>query len=361
MKKHLTISFSIILAVVFAFSVNLKAQTSTDDNTNSLDNTLSHLSQDAANAYVAPVISAFGSNLNAGWINGTPAAAKMEFNLNFKIVAMGSFFSDESKTFSSTGIFQFNRDQALQLTSGISNTNARNAIADQITQREFTVNIAGPTLVGNKESEVKVLFPGETFSYNGQSYTVPSDSILTGAKGFLGDIPALPTGAFQIGVGTVYGTNLTFRFLPSLDLGDMGKFSFWGIGVMHNPAMWIDQPLPLDVAVGFFYQDMKIGNVFETSATQFAAYASKTFGGWASVTPYLGLSVEGSTTTVGYDFSYTDPAGNPASKNVKFEIKGQNSVGLTIGANFKLSVLNLNLDYKLASTKTATAGLSFAF
>ena len=40
---------------------------------------------------------------------------------------------------------------------------------------------------------------------------------------------------------------------------------------------------------------------------------------------------------------------------------GANSTGFTVGAAFKLAILNLNIDYKFANVKTASAGLTFGF
>ena len=86
------------------FSVNLKAQ--------SLQETLSKLSSTVGAQYVKPVISAFGSNLNSGWVSQVPSATRLGFYLDLKIIAMGSFFSDDVKNFIETGQFYFSQDQA---------------------------------------------------------------------------------------------------------------------------------------------------------------------------------------------------------------------------------------------------------
>jgi hypothetical protein len=106
---------------------------------------------------------------------------------------------------------------------------------------------------------------------------------------------------------------------------------------------------------------LKIGSIFETKAHMFGIYASKTFGSIIAFTPYIGLSTESSTTTINYDYNYTDPLGNPATTNVNFELDGTNSTGFTVGAAFKLAILNLNIDYKFANVKTVSAGLTFGF
>jgi hypothetical protein len=73
------------------------------------------------------------------------------------------------------------------------------------------------------------------------------------------------------------------------------------------------------------------------------------------------LTTESSKTTVKYDYQSNQTIGGvqvPATK-IKFELEGENSTGVTIGFNLKLSFFNINADYKIAKTKTASAGISF--
>ncbi len=107
-----------------------------------------------------------------------------------------------------------------------------------------------------------------------------------------------------------------------------------------------------------------MGTIFETKATIFGVYASKSFGTIIAFTPYVGITTESSTTTVNYDYTYSEDVNGKSCQhttNINFELKGANSMAFTIGAAFKLAILNLNIDYKLASVKTVSAGLTFGF
>ncbi|MFA7229604.1 MAG: DUF6588 family protein, partial [Melioribacteraceae bacterium] len=88
MKKRI---LTLLLILGLIFSSSLKAQ--------SLDETLSELSSTVGKAYVKPIISAFGSNLNSGWVSRIPSATMLGFHFDLKVVAMGSFFPDDVKTF----------------------------------------------------------------------------------------------------------------------------------------------------------------------------------------------------------------------------------------------------------------------
>jgi len=348
-KTSLTISFLLLL---FSIQNSLIVQTLTE--------TLSNLAENSASAYVQPVISGFGSNLNSGWFNKAPNASILGFDLEIKVMAMGSFFSDANKSFSNTGTFRFNSTQIDQIltNSGINpSSSAGTSIKNEMLDNDFKVNMSGPTIVGSDQEHLVVEFEGATVQGNTlAASTFDIDEV----KGLLSDIPILPMGGVQLGIGTVYGTTASFRWFPDTDIKDLGKVSFFGFGLMHNPGVWLPNPLPIDVAVGFFTQKLTVGDIFESKATQFGVFASKTFGVGLTFTPYLGLTQESSNTSLSYIYDLPTPAGT-SKQNMKFDLEGENAFGITLGEAFKLFVLNISADYKIANTNTATAAVSFTF
>jgi len=354
-KRNYTFFLSVIL--LLSFLTKIQAQ---DD----LEKTLSKLSSSAGKAYVNPVISAFGSNLNSGWVSVLPSATKLGFRLNVKVIGMGSFFSDEVKKFNAAGDFFFSSsqaDQILQASGYATNHPAYTTLKNELTKTTFSVNFSGPTIVGSKNEGLKVKFPGKTISAGGQSYTLqPYELSIPEVKGFLDDLKIFPTAAVQATIGTVMGTNVSVRYFPSVNIEDMGKFTFWGIGAIHNPGAWLKNPLPLDIGVGYFLQQMKVGDIFESDASQFGLYVGKTIGAIISVSPYAGLTFESSKTTVKYNYQSNQVVNGvpvPPTK-VEFELEGDNSSAFLIGLNIKLVAININADYKFAKTKTASAGIS---
>lgn len=327
---------------------------------NDINRTLSNLSTAAAKPYVNPVISAFGSNLNSGWVSKLPSAKIFSFNLDLKIVGMGSFFDKNEKTFATTGAFRFTSSQADQLVAGLPAA-VRADIKNQILSQDFSVSIAGPTIIGSGNDRVKVTFAGQSFTSNGQSFPVAAQTfILNDVKGFLNNLQVMPSAAVQLGIGTFLGTNFMLRWLPDIQIKDLGKFSFWGVGALHNPAVWFDGDMPFDLALGGFYQKLTVGTIFETTAFQYGVYISKTLGSIIAFTPYMGVTTETSTTTINYDYEFDTPTGLSKS-NINFQMKGKNTLGFTIGASFKLAILNFNVDYKIANIRTLSAGLNFGF
>ncbi|PKL82288.1 MAG: hypothetical protein CVV24_10855 [Ignavibacteriae bacterium HGW-Ignavibacteriae-3] len=347
-----------LIALCLLMSSSFKAQ--------SLDETLSKLSSTVGSAYVKPIISAFGSNLNSGWVSRVPEATMLGFHLDIKVVAMGSFFPNDLKTFSASDQFYFDNDQIGAILNGsgyATGSSQYNAIMAAMQNKPFNVNFSGPTIIGKESEYLKILFPGQTISASGQSYTVQSKQIdIKEVKGFLDELPALPTAAAQLTLGTVYGTNIAIRYLPDVEIQDLGKFSYFGVGLIHNFGIWFPNPLPLDLAVGAFTQTLKVGTIFESKATQFGVYASKTFGKVISVTPYAGLTMETSKTTVGYDYvSNQTLNGVPVKARFNIDLEGNNTTSAVVGFNLHLGILNINADYKLANTPSVSAGVSFGF
>ena len=330
-----------------------------------LQSTLSSLSSTVGQAYVNPVVNAFGSNLNSGWVSQLPSSTKLALHLDLKIVGMGSFFSSDQKNFSKDGTFYFNSSQTDQIlqNSGytaatIGQTNYNN-LKQQLQATQFTVNFSGPTIIGSKSDYLKAQFPGKTIQSGTASYTVQPYSIaIKEVYGYLDGLPAFPTGAVQLTVGTVFGTNVSMRYFPDTDIKSMGKLSFWGIGFIHNPGAWFPNPLPLDLGIGYFYQKLTVGTIFESNATQLGIYASKTF---AFFTPYVGLTTETSKTTVSYNYqsNQTLNGAQVPPVNLSFDLTGENTAGVVVGFNIHLGFVNINADYKAAKTNTASAGLSF--
>lgn len=348
--KKICIYF-ILFFTMFSFSSRTLAQ--------DLEETLSNLSSDAAQSYVSPITSGFGSNLNSGWFAYPPDAVKLGFTARVRVVANATFFSSDDETFSSTGIFKYNPEQADRIlaNSGITpGSQGYQSAHDELVSQEWTVGFSGPTIIGSKDEYLKVRFEGGTV---GGQQIAPYEEVVNNVYGYLDGLSVLPLANIQLTFGTVMGTNFVLRWFPSIDVQDLGKFSFYGVGLIHNTNVWFKHPLPVDLSVAGYYQSLKVGDVFESSASQFGIYASKTYGGSIAIVPYVGLTTESSTTTVSYDYNYyNDQLKATIPTKVKFDLEGKNSVGFTVGFSVKLAVINLNVDYKAAKTGTLTGGIS---
>ncbi|MEO6191277.1 MAG: DUF6588 family protein, partial [Saprospiraceae bacterium] len=77
-------------------------------------------------------------------------------------------------------------------------------------------------------------------------------------------VKALPFIIPQISIGGIYHTELTGRFF-AIDLkNDYGKIQTFGIGFKHELNGYFPR-LPFDLAVGYFYQQFKLGSYMSTN------------------------------------------------------------------------------------------------
>ena len=135
---------------------------------------------------------------------------------------------------------------------------------DEKTIGNVNVTAYGPTVVGSEEDEVMIVIDNSgltnyTDSVTGSNYKlsdVKNRTIKSGVTGL--DLPILPLGAFQISLGTLYGTRGTFRFLPPIDVDEkIGKVSYYGGALQHNPKMFLPAldilPFDLDVSGSYLF------------------------------------------------------------------------------------------------------------
>jgi hypothetical protein len=375
MKHTIIVLLALLLPMLMGVHSGL-AQQSPNNNEKSLEELLQQLAADAAKGYVAPIVSGFGSDLNAGWFHRAPRATLFGFDLEFGLVAMATFFKDEDKVFSTSSVFQFDSSQAAMLTEFIRDdpqygtteqqrANVQRATIQQLRGRDFTVGVAGPTVIGKKEDSVRVQFHGTTVTVTdpntGQSrqITVPAEHIPLPVTGLLEDAPALPLASPQLTIGTILGSQFTLRYLPEVELDEeIGRFKYVGYGVQHNPAVWFgEDTLPFEIALGYFTQRMSVGTLFEATATTFGVNASKRLGwGALNLTPYAGFMVERSSMTFTYDYEIDTPTG-PVPRNVRFELEGGNKRRVTAGLSLKFLIVNVNADYNWGTYRSMSAGL----
>ena len=354
-----------VLIAIFAICVPSFVLSQTQDEDEGLEETMGKLAQDAARAYISPIVSGFGANQNSGWFHRAPWATMFGFDLEFGLVAMGTAMEDTHRRFSSDGAFRFNYDQADQLAQqaaqqgGIPQAQAdiRNAIMGQ----DFGVNFYGPTIVGSKAESLQIGFPGKTINVNGTDYLLGSQNFVLPVTGLMEDAKFVPLATPQLTIGTILGSQFTFRYLPDVEIdAKIGKFKYFGFGIQHNPMVWFggEDALPFELSVGYFTQNLKIGSLMDASATSFGVNTSIRLGwGFLNITPYAGFMIENSKIIWAYEYSIETSPGINEMQRITFEAEGENSSRIVLGASIKILLINVNVDINLAKYNTLSAGV----
>lgn len=355
MKKML-----LVLIPLLVISSGIFAQSSSS----SFDDVMAQLTDVAGKAYLKPISNAIGANLNSGWMTQVPEATKFQFHIEVKAAAMATFISNDVKNFSASGQFYFNESQIQTILSSgnITPTSVGqtqyNALVNQMKNTKYNVTFSGPTVVGKENEYLKIAFPGDPNIKNSNGQALgKTDITIKEVNGFMSDLPVFPLVAPQVTVGTVFGTNLSFRYMSLNNIQDVGKLTWFGIGGVHNPGVWFPNPLPVDIGLGFYKQNIKLGDIIESNSSLFGIYIGKTFGSAISFSPYAGLTFENSKTTIKYTSNQT-VSGVSVKVPINFELEGENSAGGLIGFTFKLGILKIIADYKISKVQTASGGVA---
>jgi hypothetical protein len=160
-------------------------------------------------------------------------------------------------------------------------------------------------------------------------------------------------------VGTILGTRAVFRYVPEISVTeDIGKFSWFGWGVQHNPGVFFPTPLPVDVSISFAKQTIKLGDILEADTTAYGLTVSKRLGvGPINITPYAGFLIEKSKFHFEYEFTLDE--GMPWEQNIPidFTMEGENQSRITVGLSLKLLMFNINADYNIGNYNSVTVGV----
>jgi hypothetical protein len=351
MKRTLKIVLSVFL-ILYSSVSELFPQ--------SISETLSNLSSDAVLKYSEPVIGAFGSSMNSGWFTGLPSSSN-GIHAKLRFVGIGSFFSDDLRTFSHTGNLRLTSEQVDEIlySSGYDPGTIPNyeSIKNEILSRDWQVEFNGPTITGNYDDYLRVEFPtAEIQGYTIEQYTLE----LTDVRGYLNNIDVMPSPALQFDLGSLIGTGVSVRYFRGINLQDLGIVNIWGAGFTHNLNYWFAEALPIEIGLGYYFQDFKVGDIFKNTASQYGFFISKRIGGRISIEPYAALTYENSRSQIGYRYEFDSPAGRQELQ-LNIDYSDDQTVNFAFGTSINLSLFVINFDYKFGGTSTGTVGIGFGF
>ena len=163
----------------------------------------------------------------------------------------------------------------------------------------------------------------------------------------------MPMAVPQIQIGSLYGTEVSARFLPTITLGKYGSISTWGIGIKHGFTSHFKNS-PVEGAIGLAYNKISINDSKDGEFVNASSFAVNIqFSKSLSVfTFYTGLQYE--KTSVDLNLKYQNLSASMSYEN-------ENKIKAIVGMNIKLGPVNLNGDYSFGKTNSVSAGFGFGF
>ena len=288
----------------------------------SLEELLSEVGQPYAEAYTEPLVHAFGANQNTGlYSTARIPADKLSFSIGVKF--QGTYLNENDQTF--RRVIE-NVPLGDYLPPGHPNAGDTGDIV-----------LEGPTAFGSPDE-----FGTATAYVNG----LPVYQV-EGIEGIV-DTRWVPLFAPEVSVGGLFGVKGTIRWLPEIEISDLGKTKYLGGGLQWSPNFLLSPDFPVDVMAGFFIQSIDLGTVVQTDATSLFAAASRQFG---VATVYGGFAWESSTMKV----DYTEQA---TGQRVTFEKDGRMSGRFTLGATANIGV-KLNGEIGIGNMVVYNVGIMF--
>lgn len=326
MEKKFKALKNIVLLSAFLLPLNLMAQDEVGDVFRGAPADAGKL----ASAYLAPATTGFGLGLNSGWYSSAKTKGMLRFDI--RITATAAIVPESDKTFDVT---------KLGLTS-------MTPVGSSIT----------PTLSGPETDGARM-----RINKNSQEFNLP-DGINVGY---------VPSPQVQLTVGLPKNIDVSFRYVPTIDLDDFGKVDLFGVGAKVEVLPIIlgkkEKLLPFDLAVALGYTQLKWSIPLEVGSNpdpnqridvklngiSADAIISKKL---AVFTPFFSLgynSAESNIKALGtYDFDgevHTNP----------FDIKRTDVSGMkaSLGFQLHLAFFRLYASYTQAKYGYANAGIGF--
>jgi hypothetical protein len=280
-----------------------------------IEDQISAYTGDNAEGYLQPLADAIGADLNGGlWSSAYIPPDGFHMSFDTRVVAV--LFSDDDETFDATTEDWFSPQQTVEAP---------------------TVVGSGDAVVISGDGGAQHPFPGG-FSLNSFTLAVP-----------------------QIRIGSYRGTEALIRYI-ALDTGDveLGNVSLYGFGLRHSISQYMDEPVPADLAAGFFWQQFSLGDdLIDANAFTFGVQASKRLpAGVVLFEPYLGLSVDMFSMDVAYEYEADDES-EPTEIDLSFE--SETAFRATLGMSVTASIVGLNAEYSLSDRSSFAFGMSLGF
>jgi hypothetical protein len=289
-----------------------------------LGSVLQKVGTEYARKYLSPFTTGLGTNLNSGFVGGFTLSGYSKIPIYPHVYAGVKF----------CGVTMKNNDKFFDLGFSTSETYMGNPVTV-----DWTVTQA-PTVFGNSKPAVA------TGKIRGTNITLPPKELIGGVE----DTKFIPLVIPQIGVGTILGTDIVFRTIPGIKVGDYGTFKLFGGAMRHNIGAYAK--MPFDIAVQFGFQTFGIKDVnnnkfIDAKSSFINLQFNKTF---PVVSVYGVLQYENYNVDVSYKFS---------SSLINFNQKGDNHFRGIAGATVSLGPANFNADLNFGTIFAFTAGLGF--
>lgn len=317
------------IAVILVIAFNTNSLTAQDDITKILNAGLND-AEKLGHAYLEPFGKMIGSSLNGGWYQAARPHKTLGFNVTLTTSATLSPIDSRSFDVSSLGL-------------------------DKIELANPLDNMA-PTIAGKVETGPTMQFKDAS----GVQFNLPQGANLI----------IMPVPFVQASIGLPLSTEISIRFLPTVDLGKYGNLNMWGIGIKNQFKDFIPglKQVPIDLSIQVGYTKFTYNYDIDATQNQNLFLDASGFTGRLLVgksipflSVYAGLGFSKATTSIGLEGDYeVGPTNQTITDPFIFDFP-LNSFSANVGARFRLGVFSIHADYTLGKYPVFAGGVGVSF
>ncbi|OGS35664.1 MAG: hypothetical protein A2293_01585 [Elusimicrobia bacterium RIFOXYB2_FULL_49_7] len=349
MRKSLVIASLLITAMVTSVKVEGF----------DMGQSLMEIGKDAAQGYLSPAVTVFGTGMNAGWYNSSKSLTMFKLPIGISVFSMSEAFAnidEDMQTFTFNGKLP----TAPIMDPVVANANLPGIStwqqlvdANPSLPKEIPFSADGvPTVFGSDEP--RKLTVAELFAADPAAATLlfttiglPNDTVSLPFVGmdYTGLSPSLPAvTAFTIGVKAIPvidNMQLGVRWFPEMKLGDVGKIGQFGFKIQHEFTRFVPVVKDLPFLHTSAYWAMNSLNIdagsasLEQSNWVIMANASADAKFFIGLGAFIGLGFESSSMTLDVDMT------EAGLDNYSLTIDGDN--GFRFQTGLRLSLLNFDI------------------
>lgn len=307
---------------------------------------------DYAELYLQPLVNVFGANINGGLIQTAAVgggAVPVELFLGVKV--MGAFVPDIDRTL----------DIAYETSYPFLAPDGKRydlPVTFEITDGPTVFGASAPGVVAGRVRQT--VHPG----MDGMENT-PDDVVIDSTVSFnvlpgLYDGDVAPVAIPHIGLGSLAGTDVVFRYLPRVRYENYGRIEFVGVGLRHSVDQYIPG-LPFRISGHFMMQRLLITSIdreeiLKASSVVAGGAVSRTF---VFLTLYAGFQAE--ETLVEVDYTFGDELSAIEGSNISFELEADTTLRGLLGVSLKLGPILVNVEGSRGNHRNViTAGAGFS-
>jgi hypothetical protein len=313
-----------------------------------LSETLGSVGEVYARAYLHPLTSSVGANMNAGLIQFPFRADRSGLNVYLGLRVFGALLPDDDRTFD----LQYSEYVAVDVRIGGESVSMR-------VPATFTLTNA-PSIFGRTDVPTATVSVSHdtTLSFLGVRLPVSVDTTFSIEMiGGLVETGISPLVVPEAELGTVLGTRVMVRWLPRIGAGDVGEVGVRGVGIRHSMNQYLPG-LPIEITLQSFWQELTaddaVGdNVVSVRTSALGLAVGRAFG---PLRIYSGLQLEESTFNVAYDHM-VELNGQRETIAVSFSERSEGRLRATIGAGVRAGPSILTFDAGFGDVRVLSVGL----